>query len=55
MVAGANTIRDSSSIFFRKVEATISTKNELCSCRGENGKLPLGIEEAELAFLYKVL
>ena len=32
-----------------------TTKNELSSGGGENGELPLGIEETELAFLYKVL
>ena len=32
-----------------------TTKNELSSGGGENGELPSGIEEAELAFLYKVL
>ncbi|MGE7114510.1 hypothetical protein [Lysinibacillus sp. NPDC047702] len=32
-----------------------TTKNELSSVGGKNGELPLGIEEAELTFLYKVL
>lgn len=32
-----------------------TTKNELSSGGGENGELPSGIEEAELAILYKVL
>ncbi len=32
-----------------------TTKNELRSGGGRNGELPPGIEEAELAFLYKVL
>ena len=32
-----------------------TTKNELSFGGGENGELPSGIEEAELAFLYKVL
>ena len=32
-----------------------TTKNELSSGGGENGELPSGIEETELAFLYKVL
>ncbi|MFJ5766819.1 hypothetical protein ACIP9C_15825 [Lysinibacillus sp. NPDC093210] len=32
-----------------------TTKNELRSVRSKNGELPAGIEEAELAFLYKVL
>lgn len=32
-----------------------TTKNELRSAGGENGELPLGIEDTELAFLYKVL
>ncbi|WP_249312905.1 hypothetical protein [Lederbergia citrea] len=32
-----------------------TTKNGLCSVGSENGELPVGIEEAELAFLYRVL
>lgn len=32
-----------------------TTKNEMSFGGGENGELPSGIEEAELAFLYKVL
>ncbi|WP_107927027.1 hypothetical protein [Lysinibacillus parviboronicapiens] len=32
-----------------------TTKNELRSVGSENGELPAGIEEAELAFLYRVL
>jgi hypothetical protein len=32
-----------------------TTKNEMRSAGGENGELPSGIEESELAFLYKVL
>ena len=32
-----------------------TTKNGLRSGEGENGELPAGIEEAELAFLFKVL
>ena len=32
-----------------------TTKNELRSVGSENGELPAGIEEAELAFLYRVV
>ena len=32
-----------------------TTKNELSTGGGETGELPSGIEDAELAFLYKVL
>ena len=32
-----------------------TTQNELRSSGGGNGELPPGIEETELAFLYKVL
>lgn len=32
-----------------------TTKNELRTVGSKNGELPAGLEEAELAFLYKVL
>ena len=32
-----------------------TTKNGLSSVGGQNGELPQGIKESELAFIYKIL